>query len=172
MSYLIYLVNSGINNEYEYSTDGVEEILTDFYTINERIENIILKPLKRINIDVIPHGNMSDSLEVTMDFSLLSVTNFDEISGEINLVVFLRLSWNAVNLPRWNVNLLAGRKSLTLSSSLIWTPRLFVLNPAHSLKDLTSMSQNLRISNNGTVSWDIITGIEVKNTKSSYDSLK
>jgi hypothetical protein len=159
----IAVVSSLFEEEYNNAdyVEGETEGYIDFEETNRRIEQVILAPLQKINKEVIPLNNVSDSLEVTMDFSLTSVTNFDEISGEINIVAFLRLSWNAVNLPRWKKELLGGRTSLTISSDSIWTPRVFVLNPAKTVKDLTAVSQNLRISNNGTVSWELITGVEV-----------
>lgn len=138
------------------------EVELEFDEIDSRIKNIILLPLEKINKEVIPERNVSDSLEVTMDFCLISVTNFDEISGEINMIAFLSLSWNAANLPKWNAEFLGGRTSLTIPSDSIWTPRILVLNPAKSVKDLTAVSRNLRISNNRTVSWDLIAGVEVK----------
>ena len=104
---------------------------------------------------------------------MLSLAQFDELSGEISLVASLTLQWSAETTPRWNPKyMLGGKESVTISAADVWRPQLFLLNPSKKVQDLTSNLNRLRLGYDGSVEWNIVTILEVSKSSSRMSMIK
>lgn len=123
---------------------------------------LLLMWWKKIDPHFIPVSDHSEPLELGAEFTLLSMTNFDEISGELSIVASINLTWKGSNLPAWDPSQLGGKETYALSVKDIWTPRLLLLNPAKAVTDLAALSDRARITSDRTVIWQVISGIMVR----------
>ena len=137
-------------------------------TTEDDIRIAITDDLDLVDPQFIPVFDHSTPLELYVEFTLLSLTNFDEISGELSIVASLNLTWQGSNLPSWDPSLLNGKQTYALSKDKIWTPQLLLLNPARSVLNLAAYSERVRITYNQTVIWHVISGISVQ---FKYDTL-
>ena len=148
---------AGYPEEEEEYPEGTDKYNRD--TFNEVVKTV----LQQADTEIVPKQNLSEPLDFSISFDLLSLASFEEISGEISIVASLKLVWAAETTPTWNPNyMLGGKKSVTVSAADIWKPQLFVLNPSKKVRDLTSDLERLRIRYDGTVEWSIVTVIEVR----------
>lgn len=155
---------STISGETIAPTSGqgyTEEYTETSETSENDIRHFITNYVEDIDPQFIPVSDHSEPLDLFVDFTLLSLTNFDEISGEVDMVASLNLTWVGSNLPKWDPMFLNGKDTFALDVSKIWTPRLLLLNPSRAVSDLARFSDRARITHNQTVIWNVISGIQV-----------
>jgi len=139
----------------------LEGILNEEWEIRNNIIDNIYRSVENQNAVIIPIGDHSQPLDIDIDLSLLALTNFDEITGEIDVVASLDIKWTDPNLPTWNSTELGGKDEFSILASQVWTPNLLLLNPATSVKDLTSSSDRVRVNSEQIARWNLIMTLEV-----------
>lgn len=164
-SYFLSLTSGGMT-EYPPTDDSTDLYETSTPPVNrtteQDIRNVITNVVEKIDPHFIPVSDHSEPLELGAEFTLLSMTNFDEISGELSIVASINLTWKGSNLPAWDPSQLGGKETYALSVKDIWTPRLLLLNPAKAVTDLAALSDRARITSDRTVIWQVISGIMVR----------
>ncbi|XP_069102875.1 neuronal acetylcholine receptor subunit alpha-7-like [Argopecten irradians] len=81
---------------------------------------------------IYPLYNFSDTLSIDTTMFLLSILDFDELSGVITLSAGLSLTWTDYRL-KWNVSDYGGIDYIQVNSSKIWKPKVYVTTAADDL---------------------------------------
>ncbi|XP_069125714.1 acetylcholine receptor subunit beta-type unc-29-like [Argopecten irradians] len=102
--------------------------------------------------DVIPVKNQSRPVAVSMDLDAISINDFDEVAGTIDMVIILSISWNDDNLV-WNAASYDNKTSLTFSQNKVWLPQMFLLNPVESSKPISHQYHQVTVTHTGRVLW-------------------
>ncbi|KAL3877433.1 hypothetical protein ACJMK2_035139 [Sinanodonta woodiana] len=101
---------------------------------------------------LLPVLNQSHLVQVNVSLNLVSITDFDEISGELVVVAYLTLIWIDEQLC-WETQQFGGKSSLVVFPEDVWTPKLSLIYPFQSTQWLGDGSAHIRIYANGFVSW-------------------
>ncbi|KAK3088120.1 hypothetical protein FSP39_014980 [Pinctada imbricata] len=94
--------------------------------------------------------NISEVLYVNASFFAVSIVDFDDVSGIISLVGGINLVWNDPRLT-WTPSDHSNIQYAILKRSLLWTPDIFVINPADDLKGVADDTFLARFDYSGNV---------------------
>ena len=83
---------------------------------------------------------------------LISLSDLDEVSGKISLVIGFVLVWTDERL-QWNPAEYGGVDHIILPKTKIWVPELFLVNPADDILPIGNKHMKLTVAANGLVSW-------------------
>ena len=122
------------------STVNVSEIQTLYDDIFSGYNKNLMPVLDQSNITI-----------VSAKFYILSINNFDEISGKMELTVWITFQWTDERIS-WNATEV-GRDLLTLPKSLLWTPTLYLRESSLHIAAIGTKSEKLRLYYNGLVVW-------------------
>ena len=105
------------------------------------------------NKDLMPVLDQTKATVVSVNFYILSINNFDEISGKMEMSIWVRFIWTDERIS-WNATEFGGRNLLTLPKTLLWTPTIYLRESALHISPIGANSRKLRIYSNGMVSWN------------------
>ncbi|XP_060064611.1 acetylcholine receptor subunit alpha-like [Ylistrum balloti] len=111
--------------------------------------------------DIYPLHNFSDTLNIDISMFLLSIIDFDEVSGVITLSAGLMLNWNDYRL-QWTPSEYGGIEAIQVNSTNVWTPKVYVLTAADDLRPFGSEEFSVDISYTGRL--DYVPGKLLKST--------
>ena len=110
-------------------------------------------PYQTYNRKIFPRTAQSSNVEVSVNFSLIAITEFDEVGGAIELIGFLTVQWTN-ELLTWSTGTYS-LTSLLLPQDYLWRPSLIVSNSVESLAELGHSSYLIRIDNGGNHEWTV-----------------
>ncbi|KAK3094009.1 hypothetical protein FSP39_022851 [Pinctada imbricata] len=103
------------------------------------------------NSKIRPPDNTSETLYVNVYFFLLSVMEYDEISGVLSLTGGLYMNWQDPRLT-WTPSAYSGIPLIVLPRSDVWSPDAYVINTSDQLEAMDSDKHYvLRILHTGFV---------------------
>ncbi|XP_052688387.1 acetylcholine receptor subunit alpha-like [Crassostrea angulata] len=109
------------------------------------------EPFKSYNRRIFPRLIQTENVTVTIKYYLIAITGFDEISGQMDTVGYMKVNWNT-ELLTWNST---DIPVITLPQDNFWLPSLVVANSVTSLFEVGHPSYPVRIENNGDCEWTV-----------------
>ena len=120
-------------------------------TTQDDIDRLSSDLLKNYNARIRPPYNNSDVLTVHISLILVTIIEYDDVSGVLSVVGSASTLWND-NRLQWNAAKYSGTSMLLLPRSLLWFPPIFVINSADELNIFAAdTSLMVRIFSNGNV---------------------
>ena len=98
-----------------------------------------------------PALNNDDLIPVQVEINIISINNFDDITGLIDMTTVLHFMWQDRRLTWNNVN---GIGSLILPVKGVWRPEIVLENAADRVENVGKESLSLRVDNDGRVLWN------------------
>ncbi|KAK3105601.1 hypothetical protein FSP39_001496 [Pinctada imbricata] len=100
-----------------------------------------------------PVLNHSDVVNVRVTLSILTINDFDEISGTITLTVMFNSLWQDERFV-WDPKKYGGVKSLTLPQDSVWLPEMVLTTAADETVHISTKGNfKVRVENSGAMSW-------------------
>ncbi|KAK3578216.1 hypothetical protein CHS0354_020585 [Potamilus streckersoni] len=115
-------------------------------------QNLYDHLFQNYNQKLLPLLNQSHLLQVNVSLNLVSITDFNEISGELVLIGYFSLAWTDEQLS-WDTEQYGGKASLVVPPEDVWRPKLSLIYPFQSTQWLGNGSAQIRIFPDGTVVW-------------------
>ena len=121
----------------------------DCYLINDTY-NLPTDMLANNNRKVRPTLNQSNPTEVSFQFQLIGIQEFDELQEKLSLVAVLHLTW-VDEMISWNPAAYGNMYTLLIESESFWIPNFVLANTATKLDKIGNDWQSMRFLSNGTV---------------------
>lgn len=102
--------------------------------------------------DLRPQADLSQPIKIGIKLYLFSINNFDEISGILSAVVGISMQWKDFRLG-WTPSNYGGVNTLTVPKDKIWTPNIYLIDPANEMKAIGDGKVIGRILFDGSVIW-------------------
>ena len=120
-----------------------------------------LEDLQRLHSDVftgynknlLPLNVLDKPVIVQCSLNLVSLNNFDEISGEIDMTVAFSFSWHEERI-KWNVKDYGNLSSITVHYENIWRPQIYLVNAADRIMEIGHEGIMVRVDNDGQATWN------------------
>ncbi|XP_060588579.1 acetylcholine receptor subunit alpha-like [Ruditapes philippinarum] len=119
-----------------------------------QVEGLYTNLFKNYNKKLFPLINHNNSMEINVTIGIISINNFDELSGEIEITMYFNFQWIDENLI-WTPSQYGGKSVLLVASEDIWRPQLYLLQSYDTLQEITNVSLMARLFSNGLVMWNI-----------------
>ncbi|XP_061175590.1 acetylcholine receptor subunit alpha-like [Saccostrea echinata] len=97
------------------------------------------------NKNIFPKYKNFGQVSVMMGLQLISINGFDEVSGILELVAKLKISWTDENLQRLYTPTYSSITEILVPQDDIWLPTITVYNSVESLKMVGDSSYHVRI---------------------------
>ncbi|XP_069134197.1 neuronal acetylcholine receptor subunit alpha-7-like [Argopecten irradians] len=110
-----------------------------------RLTNTLLSNYTR---EIFPLHNFSDTLNIDISMFLMSIIDFDELSGVITLSAGIILTWPDFRL-QWTPNDYGGIQKIRINSLKVWVPKVYVINAADDFRQFGADEYDLDITNTG-----------------------
>ena len=134
---------------YPVNGDGVV-----MHTYEGNIEaKLIDNILANVNTLVRPVKCLHHTVQVTMNFNLVSIVKLDQKKEILSTNSWLSFVWQD-DLISWNTTEYQGIMSVTVPQEKIWLPEIVVDNSVKEYKKFGSDSFLVEIKNNGTIYWE------------------
>ena len=106
------------------------------------------------NKQYLPNVNAStgNALEVDVNVYVISINEFNEISGEIEMTVSFDFQWKEDRI-RWIESDYGGINNVLLPSDSVWKPDIFLFNAADKMAKAGQNDVLVRINNTGMARW-------------------
>ncbi|XP_046573450.1 neuronal acetylcholine receptor subunit alpha-6-like [Haliotis rubra] len=104
------------------------------------------------NPNVRPVKNSSDSITVSLEFHLLSMSNFDEVTQTVTANGFFLVSWKDEFLT-WNASEYGGVSAISPDYGKVWRPYITVRNRVDSFEPLGLDFGIMQVTAQGIVTW-------------------
>ena len=102
------------------------------------------------NKNVRPKTDQTQTTEISVTFTLKSITGLDEVNGVLTTVCSLRMEWIDENLL-WDPSAHGNIIGLKIEENLIWIPEFITSNPAKNVEKLGMPSVETDVYANGLV---------------------
>ena len=138
--HLILLLTLCFNCAYLNTLDDADNLMT--YLFNTSTYHVEVRPIR----------NQANPIEINTYVHLISLTDVDELSGKISLVLVFGMNWVNEKLV-WDSALYGGLFTLVLPKTKVWVPELFLVNPAEDIRPIGNNDMKVTLENDGTVMW-------------------
>lgn len=95
--------------------------------------------------NIFPKYSNYEQVSVMMGLQLISINGFDEVSGILELVAKLKISWTDENLQRLYTPTYSSITEILVPQDEVWLPTITVYNSVESLKMVGDSSYHVRI---------------------------
>lgn len=95
----------------------------------------------------------SDIVNVSAQVGIVSINNFNELSGEIELTLLFYLTWTDERL-KWTPSIYGGKSTLIVPPEDIWRPHFYVIESFEKIQEIGNISLLVRISSEGLITWN------------------
>ncbi|XP_033733499.1 acetylcholine receptor subunit alpha-1-B-like [Pecten maximus] len=113
------------------------------------------------NKDIRPIGDQNGTLTVYIDTDLLTIQDFDEVSGTLNILAVFLIHWNDVSLS-WDPALYGDISETEIGQNNIWLPRLFNIKSSDKFRAISNSYLSVKIDHYGEVFWQPGSFIDIK----------
>ena len=107
--------------------------------------------LVNYSTNILPVKTQTDTIYVDLTVYLQSISELNEISGQVTTTMGFSMNWNDSQLT-WNPMKYGDVLKITLRASQIWTPDLLLANARMTVENVGENSK-LTVNHNGTVTW-------------------
>ena len=104
------------------------------------------------NRNFLPTLDQDDVTTISMKFNIMSINNFDEVSGELDLTMVYYMIWTEERLT-WDPALYGNKYTLIVDAADIWRPQIYLGQSFGSVQSIGNNSFMPRLYRNGTVVW-------------------
>lgn len=104
------------------------------------------------NSDIRPVVNWTDTLHLGLSCFIVSVNEFDGLSGKLSLTLVFNVYWTDSNVS-WNPDDYGGIANLLLKSEDIWMPPLVFQESFNSIQELDVDNSRVWVNHDGNVLW-------------------
>ena len=101
-----------------------------------------------------PPDNQSEQLYINSAFFLLSIHNYDQVTGILSLVGGLTMLWVDERLM-WNESEYSSIPYLTVPKSEIWVPDIVLTNSAQGFNAIGREFMDVKVSHDGSVAYTV-----------------
>ncbi|KAK3096210.1 hypothetical protein FSP39_024500 [Pinctada imbricata] len=112
------------------------------------IDRLITNLTTGYNTEVRPPENNSEVLYVNCSFFIMSIKDYDDISGVLSVTGGVMMRWQDPRLT-WNPADFSDIDNVLVKRSKIWTPDLYVINPANNFGSLGDDKYLVRFFSSG-----------------------
>lgn len=120
---------------------------TDFYTFITGVQWLSYRK------EIFPRDTQTDVINVDLSYSLIAITDFNEVAARIDIVGILVASWTNEKLT-WTTASYPITEML-IPQNNFWKPPLVIPNSVETLKEIGDSSYNIRMDNYGNMEWTI-----------------
>lgn len=118
-------------------------------------DNLYNSTLTGYNKDGRPVLDQSTAMNVTVDFTLITIANLDEVTSEMITVGSFIISWKDEKI-RWTPSSYGNTLKLYIDESVVWKPSMTFLNPMSTNVGLLGMKQSrIKYYEDGSAYWMI-----------------
>ena len=103
--------------------------------------------------DILPLKIFDKPVEVEVSIRVISMNNFDDISGELAMTVSLNFSWVEERIQRDPGNY-SNIAFITAPYEKIWTPQIFLVNTVNKITEIGQESIMIRVASDGGAIWN------------------
>ncbi|XP_060070409.1 neuronal acetylcholine receptor subunit alpha-7-like [Ylistrum balloti] len=118
----------------------------------EDVKTLLADLMVNYSSEVRPVKDQTKPVSIDVGMSLVSINDFNEVTGVISVVIVLFLSWTDESLV-WDSSSYNNTTSLTFSEKKIWVPKMYLINPADDFNPISSKHFKVTVLANGSVSW-------------------
>ncbi|KAK3590734.1 hypothetical protein CHS0354_030969 [Potamilus streckersoni] len=116
------------------------------------VERLYSDLLRNYIKGVRPGVESNCSLNVNISLTVCALLNINSVEKTMAVSGFLTMFWRDERL-KWNVTEYDGHSSLLIDPSLLWTPRIVLINPAKQFHMFGSYSTEVRVYFDGSMVW-------------------
>ena len=118
------------------------------------LDRLLNHTLRGYTKNYLPNVNASagDALDVDVNIYVISINEFNEISGEVEMTVSFDFQWQEDRI-RWAQSDYGGIKNVLLPSDTVWKPDIFLFNAADKMVKAGQEEVLVRINNTGKAQW-------------------
>ncbi|OWF50353.1 acetylcholine receptor subunit alpha-1-B-like [Mizuhopecten yessoensis] len=113
------------------------------------------------NKELRPVDDQNSNVSITIDMYLISIKDFDEVSGTLNVVAVLIINWYDESLI-WDPAAYDWMHNINIGQNNIWLPKLYNLKVSNSFTAVSDSDLKVRIHNDGLITWQPGGLIDVK----------
>ncbi|XP_033741228.1 neuronal acetylcholine receptor subunit alpha-9-like [Pecten maximus] len=112
------------------------------------------EPFRSYNNKIFPKIFQIEHLDVDIEFTLVGVTDFDELNGNLEIVGLGVIRWKN-ELLTWNLVDDNPMESILLPQETFWKPPVTLTNSVDSLAELGDSTYKIRTDYEGNVLWNV-----------------
>ena len=127
----------------------VGQISAAVLTTRDRLYTHVMKDYNSKGLPVLNHTSTTN---IGISCFIVCINRFDEISGELALVMYFQLSWIEERIT-WNASEFEGIQSILVPPDAIWRPEFFIIQSTDRIQKIGNLSLFLRLHSNGEVYW-------------------
>ncbi|XP_060063094.1 acetylcholine receptor subunit alpha-1-B-like [Ylistrum balloti] len=113
------------------------------------------------NKELRPILDQFKNVSVSIEMFLISIKNFDEVSGTLNVVAVFTITWRDESLL-WDPSLFGWLYNINIGQNNIWLPKLYNIKVSNSFSALSDNDLKVRIQHDGSIVWQPGGLIDVK----------
>lgn len=137
------------NDVISQTADDVKNLMTNIFVTNSY--NKLVRPIT----------NQTHVLVVSLDFSLIGISDVDEVTEKLTTAAFLELHWSDVFFL-WNTTDYNNVKELYIPQKDLWRPDIALDNGFAKMKELGDNFLLMTAKNDGTMEWSPFEVFETK----------
>jgi len=84
------------------------------------------------NRKLLPTLDQDDLTNISLQFRIVSINNFDEVSGELDLTMVFYMIWTEERLT-WNPAMYGNKETLLVDAEDLWRPQIYLLQSFGSI---------------------------------------
>ncbi|XP_060588584.1 neuronal acetylcholine receptor subunit alpha-5-like [Ruditapes philippinarum] len=108
---------------------------------------------KNYNRKLFPLLDHNDTVKIACTVGIVSINNFNELSGEIEITMLFYMQWSDERLS-WTPSEFGGKSNLLIPPKDVWHPQLFVLQSFDRIQEITNVSMLMRLLSSGKIIWN------------------
>ena len=105
-----------------------------------------------ISSGIIPGIDDEEPLTVNVSFSLVALTELNEVKGYISTVGFFTVTWYDDRMT-WDSSDYDGLSEISIDHSKVWIPKLLITNPADRIYTFHEIASEVRYTSDGVAFW-------------------
>ena len=119
-----------------------------------QVQTLYTDILSGYNRNLLPVLNEYTTVTISADISILTMNDFDEISGKLEMLFAFILEWTEERIS-WNSSDYGMKSSMHLPTELIWTPLIYLRESSFQTSAIGRTTKLIRIYSDGKVAWTI-----------------
>ncbi|XP_045210667.2 neuronal acetylcholine receptor subunit beta-3-like [Mercenaria mercenaria] len=118
-----------------------------------QVETLYTNLFQKYNRKLFPLIDHNDTVKINCTVGIVSINNFDELSGEIELTMLFSMQWVDERLT-WTPSDFGGKSTLLVPPEDVWCPQFYLQQSFDKIQDIGNVPTMVRLSSNGLVIWN------------------
>ncbi|XP_060067115.1 acetylcholine receptor subunit alpha-1-B-like [Ylistrum balloti] len=124
-------------------------------------KNLLSDITNGYNKEVRPVNDQTEHLDVAVDMHLLSIKDFDEVSGTLNVLAAFKIDWKDISIG-WDPTLYGNLTSIKMGQDNIWLPKLYNIKASDKFKAISNSDLQVEIDYHGAITWSPGSFLDIK----------